>query len=200
MLNWKYYSRLFLMSPCLCVCLRACVHTLLPLWEEWPLQHVPPHLLSICINTSWYFVCCPIINYWTDKTGKGERKKQWEGKKHGEREREREKQRHTWNSDKLSKEQGRWLSSCSLSGNEEEESSDSVCNKCVLRFSFCFPLAVVLLYSMEDTQVARTIELNDGTQMPVLGLGTWKVASTLITNVCFSSRHQFVFLHTVGYE
>lgn len=30
--------------------------------------------------------------------------------------------------------------------------------------------------SVEDTQVVRTLELNDGRLMPVLGLGTWKVA------------------------
>lgn len=29
----------------------------------------------------------------------------------------------------------------------------------------------------EDTRVARTIELNDGTQMPLLGFGTWKLLS-----------------------
>lgn len=58
------------------------------------------------------------------------------------------------------------------------------------------------MYSMEDTQVARTIELNDGTRMPALGLGTWKVASTLIPISVFyckqSGYHHCVFLHTAA--
>ncbi|XP_071346233.1 aldose reductase-related protein 2 [Trachinotus anak] len=39
------------------------------------------------------------------------------------------------------------------------------------------------MYSMEDTQVARTIELNDSRQMPVLGLGTWKASSLPRTTI-----------------
>ncbi|XP_032378330.1 aldo-keto reductase family 1 member B1-like [Etheostoma spectabile] len=39
------------------------------------------------------------------------------------------------------------------------------------------------MYSMEDTQVDRTIELNDGTRMPVLGLGTWKPSALPRTSV-----------------
>ncbi|KAK5609251.1 hypothetical protein CRENBAI_014107 [Crenichthys baileyi] len=34
---------------------------------------------------------------------------------------------------------------------------------------------------MEDTQVVRHVQLNDGTRMPLLGLGTWKVVLLLIT-------------------
>ncbi|XP_034390955.1 aldo-keto reductase family 1 member B1 isoform X1 [Cyclopterus lumpus] len=36
---------------------------------------------------------------------------------------------------------------------------------------------------MEDTQVARFVELNDGTRMPVLGLGTWKSSHLPRTSV-----------------
>ncbi|KAF0040828.1 hypothetical protein F2P81_006726 [Scophthalmus maximus] len=36
---------------------------------------------------------------------------------------------------------------------------------------------------MEAAQVARTLELNDGTRMPVLGLGTWKSSHLPRTSV-----------------
>ncbi|XP_034445199.1 aldo-keto reductase family 1 member B1 [Hippoglossus hippoglossus] len=36
---------------------------------------------------------------------------------------------------------------------------------------------------MEETQVARTLELNDGSHMPVLGLGTWKSSHLPRTSV-----------------
>ncbi|XP_068580153.1 aldo-keto reductase family 1 member B1 [Cebidichthys violaceus] len=36
---------------------------------------------------------------------------------------------------------------------------------------------------MEDSQVARSVELNDGTRMPVLGLGTWKSSHLPRTSV-----------------
>ncbi|XP_068168841.1 aldo-keto reductase family 1 member B1 [Antennarius striatus] len=37
--------------------------------------------------------------------------------------------------------------------------------------------------ALEDTQVARTLELNDGTRMPALGLGTWKSSKLPRTSV-----------------
>ncbi|XP_029377841.1 aldo-keto reductase family 1 member B1 [Echeneis naucrates] len=39
------------------------------------------------------------------------------------------------------------------------------------------------MYSMEDMHVARTIEMNDGRQIPVLGLGTWKSSFLPCTTV-----------------
>lgn len=43
-------------------------------------------------------------------------------------------------------------------------------------FSFC---------TMEEQQEPRTVELNDGRKMPLLGLGTWKVMSCSKTLMLF---------------
>lgn len=42
---------------------------------------------------------------------------------------------------------------------------------------------------MEDKQEARTIDLNDGTKMPLLGLGTWTVTLHLIPKISFLTLH-----------
>lgn len=53
------------------------------------------------------------------------------------------------------------------------------------------------MYSVEDTQVARNVELNDGSRMPLLGLGTWKVAPFLYLHLTLRSCSVLLFSHVL---
>lgn len=65
-----------------------------------------------------------------------------------------------------------WIKDIESAAEVEKRKFQQVCAEVV---PLVLVSALVWLRSMTEKRETKTIELNDGTRMPLLGLGTWKV-------------------------